>query len=548
MEITGKNCVTIKWSNEINNLIDIDPKYIIDDLGRLKKDYLMPIHVNSRKDEIIKFKKGKPIIKKKKRSTPTILYVYCPFCRKLLDRTNIYKNSNHFQINHKRLPLKVIQQLLDVIRLNGLDLYRRVQVLSIFKRSDNQKEKEKLKDIFEGNSIVEINEMFSIRLPRIKFDMEENQEISTLVFDSINKNIVIDYINTLILNDKDENEIIHIESRNSNINVNYCDIFNSLNEKEDEERIISYNEKFFEKVIILSQFLLNGKNNSINEVIDELNEKERLYLFKNIMCYSMATLGCTKRQSDFFNNSLKIYSKLFGIEEHVYISYSSCHRKWLSFLEIIKTNIKQLNKKCECFSLMVDETSQYNVNTIMLIANYKIGNNYYKRLIKLETLNESPTSENILDWINQQLNDYEFDCSKFKGICTDGASSMIKMCAELVNKYSDNNFISIHCFCHRLNIAIQHVINNNNCEIVKSIISWFETSNVLTMFKNYIKPFKINSPPRNCPTRWEYYVNSIDYILKNISTIEEFINQKDIKSQESISKIRTYLIDKTKKI
>ena len=54
-----------------------------------------------------------------------------------------------------------------------------------------------------------------------------------------------------------------------------------------------------------------------------------------------------KKQSDFINNAIKIWMNLFKIDEKLKLSYSSCHRKWLKFLDIMKNNIKELNKSCD---------------------------------------------------------------------------------------------------------------------------------------------------------------------------------------------------------
>ena len=548
--MTIKNNNKFKLSKEHNIIMDIDSNIIIDDLMKLKNQYLLPVHLNIKKDETIKIKNGKPSINKRKRSSkPSICYVYCPFCKKLLNRTNIYKNSNHFQLIHGSLPNNVKQQLLDIIRLNGLKYYRTIQFLSIYKKSNNEIEKEKLADLLEGNSINSIGDSFIIRFPNIDFNLVEETEFIIKIFQTINKNIIIDYINTLVLNNKNNESIQQNSSKTRNVfkEINSIEIFNNIEENGEK---IHEDDNFLEKVIILSPILQKGNFDMINELTNDLSEERKIYLIKNAICYSMAILSFTKKQSDFINNAIKIWMNLFKIDEKLKLSYSSCHRKWLKFLDIMKNNIKELNKSCDCFSLMIDETSQYNVKIIMIIANYKIGNLYMKKLIKLQSLDDTSTSENINELIHKQLIELEFDLSKFKGICTDGCASMIKLCVELKNKYSQNDFIGIHCFCHRLNIAIQHVIKNSNCEIVKVIVSWFETSNVLTMYKQYIKHLKIKQPPRNCPTRWEYYVDSIDYILNNMGTIEMFLNSKNDLSDlnECMVNIRVSLMEKTKEL
>ena len=165
-------------------------------------------------------------------------------------------------------------------------------------------------------------------------------------------------------------------------------------------------------------------------------------------------------------------------------------------------------------------------------------------MVKLERFKESTTSDNILNWIYKQFDDFKFDILKFKGICCDGATSMTKL-SKTLNSISESEFISIHCIAHRINVALKHVLSGDDFKIGKVLVEWFASRKVLTQFKNYIKDMKYNKPPRNCRTRWQYFADCVNYIVKNYQLIEDFLNEANNKNNTSIKtikKIRTSFI------
>ena len=274
-------------------------------------------------------------------------------------------------------------------------------------------------------------------------------------------------------------------------------------------------------MLVGAKMLLNGSIDELVELLEKYYEQFGNKLIKYIIRYLFGCVSMTSSQMNLMNNIIETILKHFKVPIKIQVSGNTCKRNWNLFLEYNKNLIVELNKKCDCYAFMIDETSSHNESIMLLIVNYMINNELVKKIVKLERFRDSTNSDNISKWIFDQIDEYKFDKQKIMGICTDGAASMIKV-TKIIQSQLNSKLVLIHCLAHRLNLIIKHTIEEYSYKFIEVIVQWFSSSNVQYLFLNYIKDEEINKPPRNCPTRWMYYIDFINYILDNFHIIEKF--------------------------
>ena len=449
---------------------------------------------------------------------------------KLLSGANgSVKNNRHFITVHKKISPRIQIDLLKFIKDDGLNFYRCIQLLSMYDKSlDSSFRKEKLKCL-DDNCINQTENGCTIFVPKMDIKYPDSEEKKEMISIYSLETKTIDWLKISFQVEKEKAIITNTESEIELITTNSYQQSNNIQEIVNEKYLIK--KQLFEQMLIASKLILCGLVKELKKILEDYNEEYKHKLIKYTIRYLLGHISMSSTQINTVNNIIKIICSITNNKCCFPSSYNTCKNSWIMFLNYIKEEIIILNQKCDCFSIMIDETSLFNEVIILLIANFKVKDKYIKKMIKLERFIESSNADNILNKIENYFIEFKFCKHKFRGICCDGASNMKKVCTLLQLKY-DSELITIHCLAHRLNLLIQHSFKESNCKFCNVIIDWFSSSNILTLFKDYISNKNIKKPPRNCPTRWQYNIDYINYILDNFNIIEEFLNEQ-IKNKDS---------------
>ena len=533
---------TVKITTNHQYYMNIEEKVIVEDFKTLFETNLLPVHLNLKKQTTISFQGNTPKKKTKRINRPTISNLFCPYCLKLLCISNgSAKKNQHFPKIHNKISQKLKLNMIKMLCNEGLRYYRSVQLLSLYDKSDYENfRKLKCEEFIHSGEID--NNIDCINKP---FEQEINypdtEELKSSISIKLFELVKIDWlrisfkIDTGIPIDGFEPEAT------INLNVQYNHESFQLN-KTDLVKI-----DVFPQTMLFSKMILVGMKNEVLEIIKTMDQEKKNILVESTVRYLFAYLSISSREIDIINNVIKFVIHSYNINGSVSASYRTCIKEWFLFLDYVKKDILNLNQICQCFSIMIDETSTNNEVIILVIVNYKINDKFLKKIIKLERFLEATNAENIKTWINRFMDEYKFQKAKCRGICSDGARNMQKL-ANIIMSECGFNFIAIHCFAHRFNLVMEHTLKICELNFCKVIVNWFGCSKTLTQYSNYIEGKQVKKPPLNCPTRWQYFEDFLVYIFKNISTIEDFINEpmNDNNIKINVENIRNTLIEDLK--
>ena len=129
---------------------------------------------------------------------------------------------------------------------------------------------------------------------------------------------------------------------------------------------------------------------------------------------------------------------------------------------------------------------------------------------------------------------------KLVSVSTDGASNMIGRISGMTTKLKllirqhcaarqalFNDFNTVWCFAHRLNLVTKDFMGLKGMSIVKAFADWFSDRSRQTNYKAFLSETrhtdKLTSIPLPSETRWMFYYDVISAILSQHTLVETFI-------------------------
>ena len=133
----------------------------------------------------------------------------------------------------------------------------------------------------------------------------------------------------------------------------------------------------------------------------------------------------------------------------------------------------KINKKKSLFSLAVDESTDINDSTQLLIFEL------FENFLSMETLATRTRGEDIFIAVKNACIRSELNLKYLRGICTDGAPAMIgnqqgfvtRLSDYVSHKYNNKELIILHCIIHQealcaKSVALNTILKDTNCIIL----------------------------------------------------------------------------------
>lgn len=243
---------------------------------------------------------------------------------------------------------------------------------------------------------------------------------------------------------------------------------------------------------------------------------------------------------------------MFGMDIDLFPSYTTCVNNCDEIKQNNKKRIKELGKRCNCFSVSIDETSQKYVSTMCMIGRFIEGTKLIQILIKICSFELQKTGENITNWIINVLKEYELDPNKVLSITTDGAKNMTGamkgvqgLFLKEIEKYNYKNGITkrpmflfqIYCFDHRTNLVSKHSMKDSNYSKFVWFFSYLMKDKIhkLCLVEAAFLQIK-NRPPMPGDTRWCSMLELVIYLEEHYDLVKNVAKKIDADSYKKYLK------------
>jgi len=292
---------------------------------------------------------------------------------------------------------------------------------------------------------------------------------------------------------------------------------------------VRLNRLFMESLIDIVLFLgkqelsFRGHNESINS-LNKGNFRELLDMFLN-------------RSSLEIQNHYKTIKPLFsGVSNTIQNDIILCISDYLSNCVVNEI------KKCKCYSVQVDDTTDITQRTqCSIILRYVTDESkLVERFLGFFNVSEDRTAEGLFNLMNSVLHKFDFK-TKLIGQCYDGASVMAGHLNGVQAKIKEVAPMALftHCLAHRLNLVLQHGCSaNTKCRVffanMTGISAYFHNS---TSRSNVVDTIIGKRVPQFVQTRWSSRSKIINLVVdkwKKFQNVFEVIINDSNASSESI--------------
>lgn len=149
-------------------------------------------------------------------------------------------------------------------------------------------------------------------------------------------------------------------------------------------------------------------------------------------------------------------------------------RKLLNPLSYIENKIKEQLKNCIYFSFCMDESTDVNDLSQLVICIRCIDHEYniFETMISLETFCENVTGKILWEVIRDKLFSI-VDIKKLSGVCTDGANVMMGKYEGFTGQMKKNGIHveNFHCMVHQAAMAAKFLSKSPTMKIAEKIIN-----------------------------------------------------------------------------
>ena len=196
-----------------------------------------------------------------------------------------------------------------------------------------------------------------------------------------------------------------------------------------------------------------------------------------------------------------------SIVKKVHASYSTCVRQSLKDESEKKRLFQKYMDECLFFAVAIDSTQIRNEHLFSCFARFSFQDSLIQIPMFFDVHHLS-TGDGVAHFVFDKL--VQFNCSFEKLVCvsSDGASNIIgssngmtvawkrlilQHCAE--RQISFNEFHSVWCFAHRLNLVTKDLLECERLNVVKAFSDWFSDRRRQVHFKAFLsqKTFNKNS-------------------------------------------------------
>ena len=255
-------------------------------------------------------------------------------------------------------------------------------------------------------------------------------------------------------------------------------------------------------------------------------------------------LSLTKSQND---QLLKFWKTMIvfispsseEIVKRVHASYNSCVRQSIRDGKEKKRQCQRYMEGCSFFSIAIDSALVGNEHLFACFSRFCFEDSVVQIPLFFDVCHRA-TGNDIAQFVFNKLLDFNPVFEKLVSVSTDGASNMIGrasgMAARLkllirqhcaTRQVPFNNFHSVWCFAHRLNLVTKDLMQMKGVNIVKAFADWFSDRRRQTNYKMFVSETiteeKLRRILQPSETRWTFYHDVVSAILSQHAHVEDFI-------------------------
>ena len=204
-----------------------------------------------------------------------------------------------------------------------------------------------------------------------------------------------------------------------------------------------------------------------------------------------------------------------------------------------KRQCQRYMEGCSFFSIAIDSALVGNEHLFACFSRFCFEDSVVQIPLFFDVCHRA-TGNDIAQFVFNKLLDFNPVFEKLVSVSTDGASNMIGrasgMAARLkllirqhcaTRQVPFNNFHSVWCFAHRLNLVTKDLMQMKGVNIVKAFADWFSDRRRQTNYKMFVSETtteeKLRRIPQPSETRWTFYHDVVSAILSQHAHVEDFI-------------------------
>ena len=299
-----------------------------------------------------------------------------------------------------------------------------------------------------------------------------------------------------------------------------------------------------QKFLCLAESLMNTAFSSSDDKTRNGVKAGIITSFAKNMC---TLLSLTKTQNDSLLNFWKTMIVFISpsseeVVKKVHASYNSCVRQSLRDGQEKNRQCQHLMESCSFFSIAIDSAQIRNEHLYSCFVRFCLEDSVIQLPLFFDVCHQT-TGNDIAHFVFNKLLEFNPSFEKLVSISTDGATNMIGRSSGISTKLKHiihqhcatrqlpfNDFHSVWCFAHRLNLVTKDLMDLKWMSIDKAFADWFSDRRRQTSFKAFLSQTdtgeKLRSIPQPSETRWTFYHDVVSAIVSQRTFVEEFVTRQ----------------------
>ena len=200
-------------------------------------------------------------------------------------------------------------------------------------------------------------------------------------------------------------------------------------------------------------------------------------------------------------------------------------------------------EECSFFSIAIDSTLIRNEHLYSCFARFSFEDSIKQTPLFFVICHRS-TANDLANFVSNKLIEHDCVFEMLVSVSTDGASNMIgrsngmtsalkriihRHCAEQHLPFND--FHSVWCLAHRLNLVTKDLLSLKRLNVVKAFSDWFSDRRRQASYKKFLSQHndgqKLKTIPQPSNTQWLFYRDVVASILSQDLSVDGFIQDND---------------------
>lgn len=249
---------------------------------------------------------------------------------------------------------------------------------------------------------------------------------------------------------------------------------------------------------------------------------------------------------------IKILQKFnlnFSGMQTIPLSRSSVSRRSISLGASVECAIKEKLKNCEFFSIALDESTDINDLSQLVVCIRCVDANYdvFETMFTLETFYGSVTGKLLFDVVSDKLFSVA-DPRKFAGVCTDGANVMTGRHEGFVGQIKKHGFDvkNFHCIIHQTALASKFMSECPAMKTAEKVINKIRGGHHSLTHRKFVKYLKTKNASSQdlimfTEVRWLSRGSCLNRLFDLREEVAEFLELEDMEEFHSFKDLQFIL-------